>query len=406
MMVAWSGPQRLCHNNTSLQINHAEFTLFNFIVPFPQFFIMNFLVAVADPDPSTADRITAAVYKATREVPYMLGRTQVVPFDLLAECEAAVAQRADDCEAPFSVVFANTDTLPDYTYPLQKMGLFSSVIKVSNEPEMKILFHKQTPSDYLTFPLSTKLISRILRSCCAVNRLSPEYVTLAPAEAPAMDPRHSTASAPRPKRKGAKKGAVASLGGKRREQSRDCGSLLRGTGASATAARNIRGFVYAKDLLALPLDDQNFTTGLLNPDTGAEYPAKASEPLLSPFMAGKMILSYDCASLDLRILRADGCASTMLGLDTDGANVDMTGLFGFSTSHHCVQTIQQAIVQSVPLEKYITLYAGEKAVPVYMLLTPVTRGVSPGGIGIAVASLLEAGFVGLLRLRAQGMLAN
>lgn len=352
---------------------------------------MKFLIALVDPKEETATDIMAAIDEGVNAVVYMAGRTDVLIFRSLAECEKAVSDRVGRNDPPFNIIFLNTDSVPDYRFPLQKVGTFSSVVKVSKEPEMKILFQKHPPSDYLTFPIDTHLVSRIFKSCCAINRLSPEFLAIAQLKIdskPAVMPK-----APKDKQ---------SAPGPKGRRAQPTVSRLR-LGKHVTALRILQA---CDDLMALPLEeDCTFSSGL---DTDSSQAGSIGEARVSiaehppyvPPISGKMIVSYNCSTLALEIVRADDKAAAVLNLDPAASSVDMKSLFGFATDHSCVHLIQHAIKHCVPAEKYITVYAAGKPVPIFLLISPVSRCAHSSGIGVAVVSVLEAGSIGLMKMQA------
>jgi hypothetical protein len=177
------------------------------------------------------------------------------------------------------------------------------------------------------------------------------------------------------------------------------------------------GFIKTK------IDDADFTTGLINPETGSEYPSLSwsvgsastkcaaacrAETWYKPIVLnpGKMLVSLCPTTLAFTMVKADAVTAGMFNFDADTENMNMTSLFGFTTDHARVNELQLGIRQCLPLRCYITLYTSDwkRPVPVHLTLTPVPQkeGMGDRAPGFAVLSILDAGSIGWLTMQAKG----
>ena len=322
---------------------------------------------------------------------------------------------------PYNVIFVNTDTAVDYKFPLDKIGSFSPVIKISEERDLNILFNKQQPADYMNFPLDTSLVSRVLRSYCAMNRLSPEYIeAMETYERNKPNPSNEPPVVKTLKRTYRKR---TDCDVKRKKVSK-CQKRLRDSDADQSI-RKTESVIFPSfalgDFASIPLSDENFTSGLINPDTGFEYPTVLETPPISysnpvcaqcspvnkpikPIEPGKLVVSCDRSTLDLRVIQADERAKHILQLKQT-SNISLKSLFGFATNHQSILDIQQAAQKGLPISKYILLYPSntinKKPCSVYLTFNPITCSYGPcNEEAIAIISVQEASSIGFLKLKA------
>jgi hypothetical protein len=400
--------------------------------------MMQFNAAVADKDKDTASAIVKAIEAAVESIPYMANRTNITVFDSIEECKENMSDKLTPTGPSFNVLFANTDSLADYVAPMNKLGPFTPIIKVSAELHFDLMFQKQIPSDFMTFPLDPFLISRVLRSCCAMNTLSPEYISVMK-DIPTIDPKMPLVEDPnvKPKRSYRKSNEKDRVKKKKTASaSKKCMTAMKKPIKAKAKVKAPSGHsVQFEPDLHMPIDDADFTTGLINPETGTEYPSlsssvrktnasaaaasaacKVQTPSVFNMVPGKLLVYICPTTLAFTLIKADVVASEMFNFDADAENINMMSLFGFATDHARVHELQQVIMrrQIHPMNCYINLYTSgsssssqcKRPIPVHLTLTPVlpqqAAGLSNDAPRMAVLSVLDAGSVGWLKMQATG----